>query len=113
MDRKVLIIAMEEGSVAELLPASFVVTESGRRQDFPALDLPTARSALTRLLAQGLVGTYVLDSDDEYVGDAAISSVQSDQVWTTPGSDELCLFLTSTGEHVVGIGDVRAPSRST
>lgn len=104
VDRKILVIAMEEGYIGELLPASFVITDAGRRQDFPALDLPTARDALRRLLERGLVGTYVLNSDDEYLGDAAISSVQNDAVWTTPGSEGLCVFLTTTGEQAVGIG---------
>lgn len=105
-DRKILIIAMEEGHVRELLPASFLITEAGRQQDFPALDLSTARDALRRLFDSGLVGTYLLNSDDEYLGDAAISSIQSDTVWTAPASGGLCLFLTAAGERAVGIGHV-------
>ena len=113
IDRKILIIAMEEGYVGELLPASFMITEAGRRQDFPAFDLPTARDALRRLLERGLVGTYVLNSDDEYLGDAAMSSIESDAVWTTPASDGLCLFMTATGERAVGIGGIKTQRRPT
>ncbi|MFF2390372.1 hypothetical protein [Agromyces sp. NPDC058104] len=102
-DRKILITAMEEGYVAELLPESFVITSTSRQRDFPTLDLPTARDALQRLIERGLVGTYMLNSEDEYLGDAAIASVRSVAVWTDPGSGGLCLFLTELGEQAVGI----------
>ena len=107
IDRKILIIAMEEGYLGELLPESFTITKSGRRQDFPAFDLPTARAALRRVLEYGLVGTYVLNSDDVFLGPSAIASIESDTVWIAPASDRLCLFLTAAGERAVGIGDVR------
>lgn len=94
---------MEQGYVGELLPESFVITATGRRQDFSALDLPTAREALRRLIERGLVGTFVPDSDDEYVGDAAIASAQNDAAWTAAGTGGLCLFLTAPGEQAVGI----------
>lgn len=105
-DRKILIIAIEEGHISEVLPESFVINKAGRQQDFPALDLATARHALRRLFESGLVGTYLLNSDDEYLGDAASSSVQGDTVWTTPASGGLCIFLTAAGEQAVGIGHV-------
>ncbi|MFD5864766.1 hypothetical protein ACFWGP_07440 [Agromyces sp. NPDC127015] len=105
-DRKVLLTAMEEGFVAELLYEFFVITEAGRQQAFPALDLLTARAALRRMIELGLVGTYLLNSDNEYLGIAAVASVERDAVWTTPGSEGLCLYLTATGEDAVGIREV-------
>jgi len=103
-DRKILVLAMEQGYVCEVLPASFIITGTGRHQDFPDLDRTTAREALRQLIERGLVGTYMLNSDDEHLGDAAIESVQRDAVWTSPGSGGLCLFLTKSGEQAVGIG---------
>lgn len=103
-ERKALIIAMEEGYVSELLPASFMITPEARQQDFPALDLSKAREALRRLIEARLVGTYLLNSNNEYLGDAAISSLHDDTVWTAPASGGLCLFLTAAGERAVGIG---------
>ncbi|MFC9918602.1 hypothetical protein [Agromyces binzhouensis] len=59
------------------------------------------------------MGTYVLNSDDEYLGGAAVLSVESDAAWATPASNGLCLFLTATGEQAVGIDGIKAQRRPT
>ena len=103
-DRKVLINAMEEGFVAELLLESFVIKATGREQDFPALELDVARSTFGRLALEGLVGVYRLDEpDSDFAGKAAVERVAADDVWLTPASFGLCLFLTPDGERAVGI----------
>jgi hypothetical protein len=103
-ERKVLINAMEEGYVCELLPPSFIITASGgREQDFPSLPLAAARTALERLAVEGLVGTYILNRDGEFVGVEAVASVADDGIWTAPASGGLCLFLTEAGARAVGI----------
>jgi len=102
-ERKVLINAMEEGYVCELLPESCVITQHGREQDFPPLTLEVARETFGRLAADGLVGTYVLNRDGELLDDTAIASVADDEVWTRPASGGLCLFLTEAGAGAVGL----------
>lgn len=103
-ERKILVLAMENGYVAETLPESFVITAQGREQDFPTLGLEEARSTFARLATDGLVGVYRLnEADSELRGIAAADCLQADDAWLTPGSHGLCLFLTPLGERAVGI----------
>jgi hypothetical protein len=74
---------MEEGCVCELLPESVIITQDGPQQDFPALSPNVAGQALERLITAGLVGTYRLNTQGEFVGDAALWTAD-EAIWTAP-----------------------------
>lgn len=103
-ERKVLVNALEEGYVCELLPASYLITDHGKEQDFPALPVQEARAVLDRLIIDGLVGLYLLDDPaGELLGQAALARTADPATWTIPASGGLCLFLTPAGAQAVGI----------
>jgi len=108
-ERKVLVNAMEEGQIWELIPESYVITERGRQQDYPSLSLEDARTLLERFAREGLIGIYRLGEEAEFLEEAAVSLVANDEIWTMQGNGGLCMFLTEAGEREVGLTEPPLP----
>ncbi len=102
-ERKVLVNAMEEGQIWELVPESYVITDQGREQDYPRLTLRDARTLLVRFVRDGFIGIYRLGEDADFLGEAAVSLLSDDEIWTMQGNGGLCMFLTNAGEREMGL----------
>jgi hypothetical protein len=100
-ERKVLATAMEEGPVWELLPASSVISKDGPLQHYPELPMSVAQRTLARLITAGLIGTYELHGEEEFTGEAALSSVTDPEVWKNAAGGGPCLFLTAAGQQAI------------